>query len=93
MFEFQILVLTCLTLLTISMFIYFYLTVIRSKYELGIIKRELQAELWKEMRPPNCSHYLGFLKTFPRNKPIPDECLGCTKVILCYEAEKQLDTR
>jgi hypothetical protein len=91
MIEFQILVLSSLTLLTISMFIHFYLMVARSKHELGRIK-QLEAELFREKRPPNCLHHLGFLRTYPRNKPIPDECLSCPQVIPCYEAEKQLNT-
>lgn len=75
--EIQILVLSSLTLLTMSMFIFFYLMVIKSKYEQTRIKRELQAEFLKEKGPPNCLHHFGFLRTYPRDKLIPDECLGC----------------
>ena len=83
--DFQTLVLSSLTFLTISMIIFFYLLVIKSKHEQNLIKRELQAELLKEKGPPNCLHYFGFLRTYPRDKPIPDECLSCPKVLLCYE--------
>lgn len=85
--EFQILVLSSLTLLTVLMFIFFYLIVIKSKHEQNQIKRELQAMQisMKENSPTNCLHYFGYLSTYPRDKPIPDECLGCSKVILCYE--------
>jgi DNA-directed RNA polymerase subunit RPC12/RpoP len=30
-----------------------------------------------------CQHYFGYLKKRPRNKPIPDECLTCDKMIEC----------
>lgn len=37
----------------------------------------------KEKSPPNCLHYIGYLRFIPRNKSIPDECLTCQKVIEC----------
>jgi len=33
--------------------------------------------------PPNCLHNLGYLGSRPKNTPIPDECLGCLKVMQC----------
>jgi DNA-directed RNA polymerase subunit RPC12/RpoP len=30
-----------------------------------------------------CGHYLGFLKSRPKNTPIPEECLTCSKMIEC----------
>ena len=33
--------------------------------------------------PAKCAHYLGFLHSFPKNAPIPDECLICPKVLQC----------
>jgi DNA-directed RNA polymerase subunit RPC12/RpoP len=30
-----------------------------------------------------CAHYLGYLKRRPKNTPIPEECLTCTKMIEC----------
>ena len=32
---------------------------------------------------PECKHQFGYLRTLPRNVPIPDECLGCDKIIEC----------
>jgi DNA-directed RNA polymerase subunit RPC12/RpoP len=30
-----------------------------------------------------CIHYLGYLKKRPKNTPIPEECLTCSKMIDC----------
>jgi len=37
----------------------------------------------KEKGPSRCAGYLGYLATFPGNKPIPQECLICPKVLNC----------
>jgi hypothetical protein len=31
----------------------------------------------------NCKHSLGYLKTLPKNTPIPEECLSCAKIVEC----------
>lgn len=31
----------------------------------------------------DCMHHFGFLHTFPKNSPIPDECFGCEKIVDC----------
>lgn len=31
----------------------------------------------------DCIHQFGYLRTIPKNKPIPDECFGCTKIVEC----------
>jgi DNA-directed RNA polymerase subunit RPC12/RpoP len=33
--------------------------------------------------PAKCAHYFGFLNVFPKDDPIPDECLVCPKVLQC----------
>jgi DNA-directed RNA polymerase subunit RPC12/RpoP len=30
-----------------------------------------------------CAHHLGYLKRRPKNTPIPEECLTCSKMIDC----------
>jgi len=30
-----------------------------------------------------CPHYFGYLKEHPKNTPIPNECLTCTKIMQC----------
>jgi len=34
-------------------------------------------------RPPECSHFLGYLRKIPRNTSIPDECFTCPKMVEC----------
>ena len=31
----------------------------------------------------SCAHHLGYLKNRPKNTPIPEECLTCSKMIDC----------
>lgn len=31
----------------------------------------------------NCIHFLGYLKTRPKDSQIPDECLTCSKILKC----------
>jgi DNA-directed RNA polymerase subunit RPC12/RpoP len=33
--------------------------------------------------PPGCTHHPGYLKERPKNTPIPEECLTCSKMIEC----------
>jgi hypothetical protein len=37
----------------------------------------------KPAEEARCKHELGYLKTLPRNTPIPKECLSCRKIIEC----------
>jgi len=36
--------------------------------------------------PPECPHYFGYLKKLPKNLPIPDECLGCLRIVECLHS-------
>jgi len=31
----------------------------------------------------DCLHHFGYLRTLPKNAPIPDECFGCQKIVEC----------
>jgi hypothetical protein len=33
-----------------------------------------------------CPHYFGYLKKLPKNVPIPDECLGCVRIMECLHS-------
>lgn len=35
----------------------------------------------------DCIHHFGYLRTFPKNSPIPDECFGCEKIVDCLVAK------
>lgn len=88
MLDFNLLILTSLTLLVISLFILFYLVVTKSK-ELDRLKQVLRVTIKKVgLRDHDCSHYMGYLFSFPRNRPIPNECMGCPEVFECLEHKK-----
>jgi len=44
-----------------------------------------------QARPPECSHFFGYLRKIPRNTPIPDECFSCLKMVEClsYDVSEQ----
>lgn len=33
--------------------------------------------------PPECKYQFGYLRTLPKDASIPDECLGCHKIVEC----------
>jgi hypothetical protein len=39
--------------------------------------------LFGETEFNGCTFKLGYLKSLPRNKPIPDECFGCPQILEC----------
>lgn len=38
----------------------------------------------------DCPHFFGYVRSLPKNTPIPDECLGCPWIVECltHQAEK-----
>jgi hypothetical protein len=36
----------------------------------------------------DCLHQFGYLRTLPKNAPIPDECFGCQKIVECLVKAK-----
>lgn len=40
-------------------------------------------ELPRKSGPPGCRYHFGYLGELPENTPIPDECLGCLKLMEC----------
>jgi len=36
----------------------------------------------------DCLHQFGYLRTLPKNAPIPDECFGCPKIVECLVKAK-----
>jgi hypothetical protein len=43
----------------------------------------IKTEISKENRNSGCPYYFGYLGEHPRNTPIPNECLTCTKIMEC----------
>lgn len=37
----------------------------------------------------DCMHQFGYLRTFPKNSPIPDECFGCERIVDCLVNNKK----
>lgn len=46
----------------------------------SVLDRLEEKEVKKEVE---CKHSFGYLQTLPKNNSIPDECLGCDKIIEC----------
>jgi hypothetical protein len=36
-----------------------------------------------------CPHHFGFLGGLPKNRPIPEECFGCQKIVDCLVTKKK----
>jgi len=45
--------------------------------------------LFGETEFDHCKFELGYLKKLPKNKPIPDECCGCPKILECIALTKK----
>ncbi|HKZ94379.1 MAG TPA: hypothetical protein VJ249_07355 [Candidatus Bathyarchaeia archaeon] len=41
--------------------------------------------------PKKCSHFFGYVKTLPKNMPIPDECLWCPSIVDCLSHEQKVE--
>lgn len=38
-----------------------------------------------------CSHFFGYVRTLPKNTPIPDECLWCPSIVDCLTQESRVE--
>jgi hypothetical protein len=45
--------------------------------------------LFGETEFSNCKHKLGYLGKRLKNKPIPDDCFGCPKILDCFKSSKK----
>lgn len=53
-----------------------------SETEVPIPERKIP-ESPKIETPPECKYQFGYLRTLPKDASIPDECLGCHKIVEC----------
>ena len=84
MFEFNVLVLTCVTLLLVVIVVLFRSVLLKSK-EVDRMKQIMQGTLKKVVSVTGvCPHHLGYLNSFPKGKPIPSECMGCSDIFECF---------
>jgi len=49
-------------------------------------RKASEAELPKQVRS-ECLHHFGYLRTLPKNRALPNECLGCSKIVQCLAQE------
>lgn len=45
--------------------------------------------LFGETSFEGCPHKFEYLRTLPKNTPIPDECFGCSKILECLGSSKK----
>jgi len=41
--------------------------------------------------PRGCSHFLGYVKTLPKNTPIPTECMWCPMILKCLTGTEKAE--
>ena len=94
MFEFTVLTLTCLTLLVVSLIVLLFLVFLKSK-KVDRLKQILQGTIKKVASTNVCLHHFGFLNSYPKGKPIPSECMGCSDIFEClsYREKKPKTTK
>jgi len=73
-------------------------TVQENKKPILVERREVMAKPEKTVAPAkaeisgslkrDCLHQFGYLRTLPKNAPIPDECFGCQKIVECLVQAK-----
>lgn len=48
-----------------------------------VLPEEEVEENLKQEAPTVCRHQFGYLRTFPKDASVPDECLGCRGIVEC----------
>jgi hypothetical protein len=51
------------------------------------IQERIMREISRKEAEPNCKNHFGYLRTLPRDAPIPDECLSCERIIECKHSQ------
>jgi hypothetical protein len=46
-----------------------------------------------QARPPECSHFFGYLRKIPKNTPIPDGCFSCRQMVECLSYNISEETK
>ena len=87
MFEVTVLVLASVTLVIIAVVVLFRSVLLKSR-EVDRMKQILQGTLKKVVSATDvCPHHFGYLNSFPKGKPIPSECMGCSDIFECLAQE------
>jgi len=53
--------------------------------------RQKGSEKGSSDSPKKCSHFFGYVRTLPKNTPIPDECLWCPSIVDCLTHESTVE--
>lgn len=92
MFEFNVSILTCVMLLIAVVVVLFRSQWLKPK-EVDRMKQILQGAAKKLMVASHvCVHQFGYLNSLPKDKPIPDECMGCSDIIECLATKGKKKT-
>jgi len=59
-----------------------------SKQKLAEKSIEAQKSSTAQNVSPCCTHYIGYLHSFQKNSPIPDECYTCPELLQCFKEPK-----
>lgn len=59
----------------------------------GIQKLPTTSPKLLQARPPECSHFFGYLRKIPRNTPIPDGCFSCPQMVECLSYNISEETK
>jgi len=62
----------------------------KDKPERPLDQTEKSAGKSSRESPKKCSHFFGYVKTLPKNMPIPDECLWCPSIVDCLSHEPRV---
>lgn len=89
MFEFNILVLTSVTLLIIVVIVLFRSVLLKTK-EVNRLTQILHGTIKKVVSTDHvCAFYFGYLRSVPKGKPIPSECMGCPDIFECLAYKEE----
>jgi hypothetical protein len=89
MFEFNLLVLTSVTLLIIVVIVLFRSVLLKTK-EVNRLSQILHGTIKKVVSTDHvCVFYFGYLRSVPKGKPIPSECMGCPDIFECLASKEE----
>jgi DNA-directed RNA polymerase subunit RPC12/RpoP len=50
----------------------------------AIATSDTKTHVCKEEKPESCMYFIGYLRTLPEDASLPERCLTCPKVVLCF---------
>ena len=83
--------LTALTLLVIALIVLLFLVFLKSR-EMDRLKQILGGTIKNVAALGSthvCLYKFGYLRSYPKGKPIPSECMGCSDIFECLAHRKK----